>query len=432
MWRNNGGALPRHNPWYRVNSMSPKFVLACPECGGVVAGDHIVCERCGLPRVVRMMTDQIGTPQDVIKRPGDSLWKYFPLLPVENRDNIVSLHEGMTPVVEAKNLASRTGLTSVFLKNEILNPTGSFKDRQVSVGISKARELGAGTVAVVSSGNVAAAAAAYAAHAGMECCVFVARHAPETKLVQVKVCGAKAYRVDSAYASEIFSLVIAACNKFGWYHLSTAGMYNPFNVEGAKTISYELYEQFPDGLPEFVIVPVGGGGLLGAVWRGFTDLAKLGLISHLPKLVGVQAAGCAPFVRAINHGESPSDTFGNPWTNPETIAGGIADDVVFDAHTAIPAVRSTGGTAVAVDDAQILAAERLLALTEGVFCEPSSATTIAALEPLREMNVLTETSTVCCLITGGGFKDVESAQSLVEETRLIPAELSAIAHPVSS
>jgi threonine synthase len=320
----------------------------------------------------------------------------------------------------------------VFLKNEILNPTGSFKDRQVSVGISKAREMGARTVAVVSSGNVAAAAAAYAAHAGMECYVFVARHAPETKLVQVKVCGAKAYRVDTAHASEIFSLVIAACKKFGWYHLSTAGMYNPFNVEGAKTIAYELYEQFADGLPEFVIVPVGGGGLLGAVWRGFTDLAELGLITRLPKLVGVQAAGCAPFVRAIQNGESPSETFGNSWTNPETIAGGIADDVVFDAHTAIPAVRNTGGTAVAVDDAQILAAERLLALTEGVFCEPSSATTIAALEPLREMNVLTDTSTVCCLITGGGFKDVESAQSLVEETRLIPAELSAIAHPISS
>ncbi len=331
------------------------------------------------------------------------MWHYRPLLPVANPDCIVTLGEGATPLLSAPRLAKRTGFRKVYIKNETLNPTGSFKDRQLSVGVSHAREQGCNTIAVVSSGNVATAAAAYASRAGMTAVLYMHGQAGEGKITQARTYGARIMRVDTPKPSEAFAVCIEDCNKNGWAHLSTAGMYEPFNVEGAKTIAYELYQQFEGELPDWILAPVGGGGLLGGLWRGFRDLMRLGELERMPRLAGVQAAGCAPLCAAIEQDWSFQESLEHPWPDPNTIAGGIADDILFDGHTALPAIRETGGLALSVHDDAIREAVPLLAHSEGLLCELTSAVVIAA---LRNPSPIPHNQTMCCILTGNGMKDL--------------------------
>ncbi|MBN2308958.1 MAG: pyridoxal-phosphate dependent enzyme, partial [Candidatus Hydrogenedentes bacterium] len=299
----------------------------------------------------------------------------------------------------------------------------SFKDRQVSAGISHAREIGAGTVAVVSSGNVACAASAYAARSGMQAVLLMHGHAAAGKLAQAAAYGATAVSVDVPSASAVFDLCIEACEAFGWYHLSTAGLYEPYNVEGAKTIAYELFQQTGGHLPDWIVAPVGGGGLLGGIWRGFLDLQRLGLLDKLPRLAGIQASGCAPLVHAIENGESFLETLEHPWPDPHTIAGGIADDILFDGHTVLPAIRTTNGAGLAVDDDAIMRGELELAGAEGLLCEPTCAVVIAALDRLPGAGADT---TVCCVLTGNGIKDLDAIRAHVAAPARIAPELDAL------
>ncbi len=365
-----------------------------------------VCPACGEPLAVRCLGE---LPREAFSTRPVSMWSYAPLLPISNSANIVSLGEGGTPLVDAPRLAEWGGLGRVLVKNEMANPTGSFKDRQISAGISHAREIGANTVAVVSSGNVACAAAAYAARAGMKAVMFMHGHAASSKVAMASLFGGRVVQVNTPSASAVFDLCIAACRKFGWYHLSTAGMYNAYNVEGSKTIAYEIYQQTAGDLPDWLVAPVGGGGLLGGIWRGFLDLQRLGLIDKPPRLAGVQATGCAPLKAAIESGARFLETLKNPWPNPKTIAGGIADDIIFDGHTVLPAIRTTGGAAIAVDDGDTLAALVRMAAEEGLLCEPTSAVAVAALTRLPDAGAKTR---VCCVVTGSGTKDFSHVQSL--------------------
>lgn len=214
-----------------------------------------------------------------------------------------------------------------------------------------------------------------------------------------------------------------ACRRKGWYHLSTAGLYEPYNVEGAKTIAYELYQQYKGDLPDWIVMPVGGGGLLGAVWRGFLDLKRLGLITVLPRLAGIQAAGCAPLIQAIEQNERFLDTLKHPWPNPRTVAGGIADDILFDGHTVLPAIRTTGGAAIAVDDDAIIEARQTLSRQEGLLCELTSAVAIAALPRLPETGAK---SRVCCVLTGNGIKELSLLAAQSPETPRIPPSMEAL------
>jgi len=364
-------------------------------------------------------------PADVFREPPGSLWAYRDLLPVASED-VVSLGEGATPLLEAPRLAASFGIGALTLKNEMVNPTGSFKDRQVCVGLNHAREIGAETVAVVSSGNVACAASAYAARAGMRAVLLMHGHAAPGKLVQAAVYGGHALRVESPSAQAVFELCIEACATFGWYHLSTAGIYEPYNVEGAKTIAYELFFQTNGDLPDWVVAPVGGGGLLGGIWRGFLDLQRLGLIERPPRLVGVQASGCAPLKKAIDNGTAFLDTLKDPWKDPHTVAGGIADDILFDGHTVLPAIRSTNGAAIAVDDDAILDGARTLAVQEGLWCEPTCAVVIAALEQLEAG----PDDRVCCVLTGNGIKDPAALQSRITPAVTVEPTLDALAKAV--
>ncbi|HSF16147.1 MAG TPA: threonine synthase [Vicinamibacteria bacterium] len=406
-----------------------KFALVCAYCRHreetSTAGRR--CSECDGPFVVEVDRSALTNTRDVPAESGlPGIWRYFPLLPLERRDAIVSLHEGGTPLVTARRLGERIGVSNLFLKDESRNPTGSFKDRMLAVGVSRAVELGKSTIVVQSSGNVAAAAAAYAAKAGLRAKIFVPRTVPEEKLLQIQLYGGDLFRIDHDSPAAVFRLMDEVAKALGWYVVSTTALYNPFTLEGAKTIAYELFEQTGGELPEWIVVPVGGGGNLGTIWRAFRELNALGLVDRLPRMVGVQAEGCAPFVEAVRLGRSAKDAATTRWPEIRTVCGPIADDVVFDAQVALPAVRKSGGSAVAVSDVETLEAEAMLAQMEGVFVEPSSATTIAALRRLVTEGIVGQQSSVCCILTGTGFKDIGSARNIVSLPGLIAPTVEAV------
>ncbi len=410
-----------------ASDFSDRFDLACNGCSATapITAKDFTCPQCGEPLTIRAL----GEPaRDTFAAPPTSLWDYADLLPVASRDNIVSLGEGATPLVDAPRLAERFSFGQLMLKNEMTNPTGSFKDRQIAVGISHAREIGADTVAVVSSGNVACATSAYAARAGMRAVLLMHGHAAPGKIAQASAYGAATIQVDIPSAGAVFDLCLEACEAFGWYHLSTAGMYEPFNVEGAKTIAYELYQQTGGDLPDWIVAPVGGGGLLGGIWRGFLDLQRLGLIERAPRLAGVQASGCPPFVEAVEKNTPFLETLKTPWPNPHTIAGGIADDIIFDGHTALRAIPATHGIALAVDDDAIIEGELALASSEGLLCEPTCAVVIAALSQLPDIDADTR---VCCILTGNGIKDLAALSDHLPKAQRIEPSLAALQSVVS-
>jgi threonine synthase len=406
--------------------VNTKYILKCPECAEVVDEGEVSfkCHLCGAPSVVDL---NLSTSVNFQDSTSNSLWRFFDLLPIIDSTKIVSQGEGQTPCLSAAKLAQRIGIEDLWLKNETMNPTGAFKDRQISVSITKAMESGIKEIAVVSSGNVAASAASYAARAGMNCRIFTPANAPDDRLVQARIYGACHYKMNTLSSSLIFELVSRACIKRGWHLLSTAGIYNPFQVEGAKTIAYEIYEQV-DPLPRWIIVPVGGGGLLGALWRGFKELMRLKKIDHIPSLVGVQASACTPLIRAIENNLSPREVIENPVSVGHTIAGAIADDILFDAYTALPAIRETGGFALSVNDDEMLAAEKLIAEKAGIFAEPASATTVAALIHMRNSGQVAAKDRICCVITGSGFKDMVVAKSMVDPPIGIEASDKAFSH----
>jgi threonine synthase len=397
------------------------FQWRCHGCDG--AGDlsaDFICPNCQEPRCLEPIEMPDGGMMDEAP---DSLWHYAPLLPVSDPACRVSIGEGNTPLASSNRLGAELGFSDLRFKNEMTNPTGSFKDRQISVGISHAREIGADTVAVVSSGNVAAATAAYAARAGMRAILFMHGQAGAGKIAQASTYGPDVICVESPSPSVVFDLCIEACKRFGWYHLSTAGLYEPYNVEGAKTIAYELYHQYKGDLPEWIIAPVGGGGLLGGLWRGLLDLKRLGKLDKLPRLAGVQATGCAVLEWAIKDNIPFLETLKHPWPDPKTVAGGIADDILFDGHTVLPAVRSTDGMAISVNDDQIKAGLHELAEKEGLLCELTTAVVPAALHALAEA---APGARACAVLTGNGIKELSYLREAAPKPASIPSELGAL------
>ena len=438
--------------------MEKPYRLFCPACGVEQETHALRCSGCGGLLGVELL--RVVAPSErhpFAGAPGiGAMWLANPVLPVVDADSIVSLGEGGTPCLPAAHIGRAEGI-AVWLKNETANPTGSFKDRQVSVGISHALEVarsgggdrdpgrGPGSTQpralrfrselalslpkgqaavphggratgpefyVVSSGNVAAAAAAYCARAGASCWVIAPASAPTGKLLQIQLCGAGVMRVRSGSARQLFELAEEAAGEFGWHSLSTAARANPFNVVGARTIAGEILSQMP--APDWVIAPVGGGGLLGSVWQGFKEAARVAAGVRRPRMAGVQAAGCAPFVQAVQQRRSAAEALANPWPNARTIAGGLADDIPFDAHLALPAISESEGLAVAVTDDEIREAQRLLARQEGLFIEPSGAVSAAGLLKLVRDGQVSRGKTACCLLTGSGLKDPASVGELPE------------------
>jgi threonine synthase len=386
-----------------------KYKLKCVSCGRIYDETIAIytCD-CNGKLEIELNLDNIQVELAELRQRQPTKYllpqKYFEFMPLlGDPANVISLGEGYTPLLKAKRLADKLNLKNLYIKNETTNPTGSFKDRPIIIGLNKALELGATVVATASSGNAANSLAAGAAKANIKCVAFVSDTAPTTKISQLLFYGAKVVRVkrpEGFVGDPTVVLLRKSYQKFGWHPVPSFGTLNPYQMEGAKTIAYEIAEQLP---PDAVIIPVGGGGLLRGNYQAFTEYIKLGFIDKMPRLYGVQAEGCAPLVKAYNSNK-PIET----WEHPQTIATGLADPYTWDGDACITALKATDGTAIAVSDQDILEAAKLIANLEGIFAEPSGVASLAGLIKLIQTGEITRNDIVCCEITGSGFKDLKS------------------------
>ncbi|NWG05887.1 MAG: threonine synthase [Chloroflexi bacterium] len=372
-------------------------------------------------------------PEDILSRADASLWSFLPLLPVaEPEGEATPLHlAGGTPVFKLTRLAEKLGLQNLWLKDESRNPTASFKDRASAVVVARAREIGAEVVVTASTGNAGAALAGMSAAVGQKSIIFAPRSAPQAKVAQLLIFGAKVILVDGTY-DDAFDLTIQASNEFGWYCRNTG--YNPFTAEGKKTAAFEIWEwwrdaharwhdEFGEDLdhpPLTVFVSVGDGNIISGLHKGFKDLHQLGWLPRIPRIVGVQADGSASISNAF-HGNTETIT---P-VSARTIADSISVDLPRDGVRAVRAAKETGGTYVNVSDEEIIRAIAELG-GAGVFAEPAGAAAYAGLVKAAASGVVGSEDPVLVLNTGNGLKDVRAAMQAVAEAPIIEPTLEAV------
>ncbi len=354
------------------------------------------------------------------KRVPRGVWRYWELIPVDQR-YASPLGEGNTPLLHAQRLGGELGVRRLFLKDETRNPTASFKDRAMAVGAAKAVEMGRKDVVIASSGNAASSLAAYSASLGLRCTAFVPEDVAIGKASQLLLYGARVLRVKQVEEGRdpTVDLMMQTVKELGWYPCPSFGPFNPYQVEGPKTIIYEMVEQMGWSVPDFVFIPTGSGCLATGIWKALKELRLLGLIENYPKMVPVQPSGNMPLVRAILQGKSFEEVEPEKW--PKSIASGLLDPYPWDGDAAIEGVRTTGGTAVAVEEEEIRDAVKKLARLEGVFAEPSGAVGVAAVQKLLEQGVLDASDTVVVLVTASGLKEPEKIASTAELPLIQPA-----------
>jgi len=349
-----------------------------------------------------------------------SVWRYKDFMPIEDISKIVSLNEGGTGLHSCHRLGKQLGLMQLYVKNEGENPTGSFKDRGMTVGVSKAVELGAKSVICASTGNTSASLAAYAAKAGMRCTVLIpSGKIAYGKLAQAMIYGAKVLQVRGNF-DQALDIVLKLAEKHRSIYLLNS--INPFRVEGQKSLGFEICDQLDQEAPDRVVVPVGNAGNISAIWKGFSEFHQLGLVNSLPKMTGIQAAGSAPIAQMIKTGSEKMV----PVAKPETLATAIRIGAPVSWKKAVNAIRNSGGTAETVTDEEILAAQKLLARVEGIFVEPASASSIAGLIKLIQNGVIDKDERVVCVTTGHGLKDPDTAVQMSEKPLEVDAETEAI------
>ena len=363
-----------------------------------------LCRECGKPLLVRYDLERAGqtlTKQSLVGRRAD-LWRYREVLPVENDENIVSLGEGWTPLLRAERLGKQIGLDELYIKDESQNPTQSFKARGMSAAVSMAKELGAQKLAVPSAGNAAGALAAYAARAGLECFIFMPNDTPRANVVECEQMGAHVTLM-AGLITDCGAEVARRKDAEGWFDVST--LKEPYRIEGKKTLGYELAEQLDWSLPDVIIYPTGGGtGLIG-MWKAFDEMEQMGWIdSRRPRMVTVQASGCAPIVRAFEEGKRFADEF----PNAETVASGLRVPRAIGDFLILDALRESGGTAVAVTDEELIAATHEIGSAEGIFCAPEGAACLPALRKLLDAGEVSAKERVVLFNTGAGVKYLEA------------------------
>jgi len=327
-----------------------------------------------------------------------NMWRYREVMPVVDPANIVTLGEGFTPLLHAGQLGKHLGMGSLLIKDEGVNPTGSFKARGLSAAVSRALELGLAKMTMPSAGNAAGAMAAYAAAAGMEAHVFMPRDAPQANQIECFAYGAKLNLVDG-FITDAGRASEEAAEKHGYFDVST--LKEPYRVEGKKTMGYEIVEQLGFEVPDVVICPTGGGtGIIG-IWKALDEMEQIGWIGPArPRMICVQAEGCAPLVNAYRKGEE----FAEPVANPTTLAAGMRVPAAVGDFLVIRAVRESGGTALTVTDEQMVEAVRDMAGFEGIFPAPEGGATLAALEKLLETGEVNHDDRVVLLNTGSALK----------------------------
>lgn len=380
--------------------------LECAACGLRHKAQRLLnlCSECGKPLLVRYDLEQAGRSlkKESLSGRRPDLWRYREVLPVENDSNIVSLGEGWTPLLTAERLGKRLGLKALFIKDESQNPTQSFKARGMTAAVSMAKELGAKKLAVPSAGNAAGALAAYAARAGLECFIFMPRDTPRANIVECEQTGAHVTLLDGLI-TDCGAEVARRKDAEGWFDVST--LKEPYRVEGKKTLGYELAEQSNWSLPDVIIYPTGGGtGLIG-MWKAFDEMEQLGWIGpQRPRMISVQAAGCAPIVNAFAEGKRFADEF----PDAATVASGLRVPRAIGDFLILDAIRSSGGTAIAVTDEELLAAVAEIGALEGVFCAPEGAACLPALRKLISDDAVKPEERVVLFNTGAGVKYLES------------------------
>jgi threonine synthase len=363
---------------------------------------HNLCD-CGGPLLVRYDLEKarLNWSREQIAKGPNSMWRYGAMLP-PRPESIVSLGEGMTPLIRTRRLGERLRASDLWVKDEGLNPTGSFKARGLSCAVSMLVELGIRKVAIPSAGNAASATAAYAAAAGIESHIFMPRDVPQANYIECKAFGSHVTLVDGLI-SDCAKIVDKGRSTHGWFDVST--LKEPYRIEGKKTMGYELAEQLGWELPDAIFYPTGGGvGLIG-MWKAFEEMEALGWIgSKRPKMIAVQAEGCQPVVRAFERNE-PRSQF---WEKAHTVAAGLRVPKPLGDFLVLDAVRKSGGTAIAVSDAELIDAGIQLASDEGMFVAPEGAACVTALEKLLASGFLKPTERIVIYNTGSGLKYLEA------------------------
>ena len=373
--------------------------LECSRCGETHAADkpQNLCRACSKPLFARYdlaKIAQVWKHASLAIRPA-TMWRYTELLPVVQSDNIVSLGETMTPLLRTQRLGSVLGLRALWVKDESRLPTGSFKARGLAMAVSKAKELGLTKLAIPSAGNAATALAIYAAQASAEAHIFMPKDAPLFNQTTCQLAGANVSLIDGLI-TDAGKIVATRKAAEGWFDVST--LKEPYRVEGKKTMGLELAEQFNWELPDVVIYPTGGGTGIVGMWKAFQELEAIGWIGEKrPRMISVQAAGCAPIVRAWENGWTEA----KPWANAHTIAAGLRVPQAVGDFLILDAIRKSNGLAIAVSDDEIREAMRQLASTEGILSCPEGAATVAGLQKLVETGKVQPTDRIVLFNTGG-------------------------------
>ncbi|MFQ5812057.1 MAG: threonine synthase [Anaerolineae bacterium] len=376
--------------------------LECAMCGKELEADRLwnLCPACDKPLLARYDLERASRAisREVIAGREANLWRYRELLPVRDLRHVLCLGEGFTPLVHATRLGQAVGFDNLFIKDEGLNPTASFKARGLSVAVSRARELGVKAVSIPSAGNAASAMSAYAALAEMQAYVFMPRDVPQVFVAECRALGAKVTLVDGLI-TDCGRVAAEGVRQFGCFDVST--LKEPYRLEGKKTMGYELAEQMGWSLPDVIIYPTGGGtGLIG-MWKAFDEMRELGWIGpELPRMMAVQSEGCAPMVKAFHEGRE----FAEPWQGAKTVADGLRVPAAVGDFLILRALRESGGTAVAVSDQEMIEAAMLIGRTQGIFACPEGAATLVAFRRLQSQGWIGDEETVVLLNTGSGLK----------------------------
>lgn len=386
--------------------MSVKHILhlQCVLCGARYDPAEVTytCPACGPLGVLEVHYDYEQIAEHISRarlaeEHDPTMWRYRALLPISySHVNMSPLAIGGTPLYTVKRLRAYLGMKDLWLKDDTRNPSASLKDRASIIAVLLAEGK---TVACASTGNAASSLAVQAASVGLPCYIFVPYNAPRAKVVQLLMCGATVFAVQGSY-DEAFDLCIEACNTFGWYNRNTG--YNPYLVEGKKTVGLEIAEQLDWRVPDSILVPTGDGCIISGVYRGFEDLYRLGMIERIPRLIAVQAEGSPAIVRALE-----GDGVVRPYP-AQTIADGISVGLPRNGAMAVRMIRASGGFGVTVSDEEILAAEKELARLTGVFAEPSGAASYAGLLRLLDERKIARDEQVVLLVTGSGLKSIDA------------------------
>jgi threonine synthase len=379
--------------------------LECSKCGVKYSKTelHNLSPCCTLPLFPQYDLEKAKSilHKKDLKSRESNMWRYREIMPVEFKENIISLGEGWTPLVQANRLGELKGFSNLYLKNESINPTGSFKDRGMSVAISKAREFHLKNIAIPTAGNAGGSAAAYAAKAGQEAFIFMPNDTPKAFQVECDQYGANVEMIDGLI-SDCGKIVGERKEKEGWFDIST--LKEPYRVEGKKTMGYELAEQFNWELPDVIIYPTGGGtGIIG-MWKAFDEMETMGWIgSHRPKMISVQAKGCSPIVDAFDQGLDRAQ----PFQNPKTSALGLRVPAAVGDFLILNSIRESEGIALSVTDDELMTGTKEIGSSEGIFSAPEGGATVAALPKLLDRGIIKPNDRIVLFITGSGLKYVD-------------------------